>query len=121
MTGEEYGHFCEIDDHSIFTKYYRRNVNLPRIYIQRRPNNDDQMKAKKYNNGKIIIYTHAQINEPSIENPRSYKSNTCGHSTLSDDDSPDPDDKGNSKEKLFIIGVVCSLAMVISIEYWLFR
>ena len=111
---EEYGHFCEIDDHSIFTEYHCQNANFPRIYIQRRSNNDDQMKVKKYNNnGKIIIYTNAQINEPSIENPRIYDN-------LLDDNNPDPHDKGNSKEKFFIIGVVCTLAVVISIEYWLF-
>jgi hypothetical protein len=78
MTEEEYGQFCEIDDHSISTKYSAgRNIKLPRIYVQRRSNN---------------------IHRPTI------------------DDEKYP----SSKEKVFIMGVICSLAVVITIEYWLF-
>ncbi len=116
---EDYGYFCEIEDHSTFTKYYTsRNMGIPRIYFQKRPNNEQQpINIKRNNNNrKIIIYTDAQFNEPSIENNRSYNS-------ISDSDSEDDldsDNNSNSKTKLFITGVICSLAVIVTIEYWLF-
>lgn len=114
MMEEDYGHFCEIEDHSTFTKYYTsRNMSIPRIYFQRRPNDDETIKSKRHNNRKIIIYTDVQINEPFTKNVGSFNS-------ITSDDNLDPYNTGKSRAKVFIIGIVCSLAVIITIEYWLF-
>lgn len=124
MMEEDYGHFCEIEDHSTFTKYYTsRNMSIPRIYFQQPPNNDETIKTKRYNNRKIIIYTQ---NSELFTKKHRFHNNTDSNIgigidiDIGVDGHNNPHDTGNSRAKVFIIGIVCSLAVVITIEYWLF-